>query len=63
MAQSVLFFLYIGIGAKLQNLQKPAKEGYVDLDIERSYCKLTLKASKHISLRNNLASKFTVFIF
>ena len=60
MAQGVSFSLYIGIGAKFENTQK---EGYVQLNIERSYYKLTLKASEHIPLRNNRASKIPVFVF
>ena len=63
MAQGVSFSLYIGIGAKFENTQKPAKEGYVQLNIERSYYKLTLKESEHIPLRNNRASKIPVFVF
>jgi hypothetical protein len=31
--------------------------------MERSYYKLTLKASEHIPLRNNRASKIPVFVF
>ena len=42
MAQGVSFSLYISIGAKFRI---PAKEGYVQLNIEQSYYKLTLKAS------------------
>ena len=38
------------------------KEGYVELNIERPYYKLTLKACEHIPLRNNRASKLPVFI-
>ena len=49
MAQGVSFSLYIGIGAKLEIRRKPAKEGYVQLNIERSYYKLTLKASGYWS--------------
>ena len=63
MAQGVSFPLYIGIGAKLKIRRKPAKEGYVQMNIERSYYKLTLKASGHIPLRNNCASKIPVFVF
>ena len=40
--------------------RKPAKEGYVELNIEQSYYKLTLKASEHIPLRYNRASKLPV---
>ena len=43
--------------------RKPTKEGYVELNIERSYCKLTLKASEHISLGNSQALKLQVFFF
>ena len=43
-------------------MEKLAKEGYVELNIEWSYCKLTLKASKHIPLGNNRASKLLVFV-
>ena len=43
--------------------RKPAKQGYIQLNIERSYYKLTLKASEHIPLRNNRASKIPVFVF
>ena len=42
--------------------RKPAKEGYVQLNIEESYYKLTLKASEHIPQRNNRASKIPVFV-
>ena len=50
--------LYVGMARR-----KPAKEGYVLLNIERSYYKLALKASEHIPLRNNRASKLPVFVF
>ena len=43
--------------------EKTVKEGYVQLNIERSYYKLTLKASEHIRLRNNRTLKLPVFIF
>ena len=36
------------------------EEGYVELNIDRSYCKLTLKASEHIPLGNNHASNSRV---
>ena len=63
MAQGILFSLYISIGAKCKIHRKPAKEGYVQLNIERSYYKLTLKASEHIPLRTNHASKLLIFVF
>ena len=63
MAQGVSFSQYIGIGAKFQNTPKTSKEGYVELNIEQPHCKLTLKASEHIPLRNNRASKLLVFVF
>ena len=50
--------LYVGMARR-----KPAKDGYVQLNIERSYYKLALKASEHIPLRNNRASKLPVFVF
>ena len=63
MAQGVSFFLCIGIGVQFQNMQKTGEEDYVELNIERSYCKLTLKVSEHILLWNNRASKLPVFVF
>ena len=39
------------------------KATYIQLNIERSYYKLTLKASEHIPLRNNRTSKLPVFVF
>ena len=40
------------------------KEGYVELNIEQSYYKLTLKASEHILLANTWASNFNYrFVF
>ncbi len=56
--------------------RKPAKEGDLELYIERSYCKLTLvnmdsewsyckltlNESEHIPLGNNQASKLPVFV-
>ena len=63
MAQGVSFSLYIGTEAKFEIRRKPAKEGYVQLNIERSYYKLTLMASEQIPMRNNRASKIPVFIF
>ena len=62
MAQGVSFSLYIGIGAKIKNTPKTGKRGYVQLNIERSYYKLTLKVSEHIPLRNNRASKIPFFV-
>ena len=35
------------------NTQTLAKEGYVELNIEWSYCKLTLKESEHIPQGKN----------
>ena len=61
MAQGVSLSLYIGIGAKFENMQKTGERRL--RTAERPYYKLTLKASEHIPLRNNRASKIPVFVF
>ena len=43
--------------------QNRQKTGYVELNIEQSYCKLTLKASEDVLPGNNRFFKLSVFIF
>ena len=43
--------------------QNRQKTGYVELNIEQSYCKLTLKASESVLPGNNRFLKLSVFIF
>ena len=51
----VSFSVYIGTEVKSQNRQKTGKRRlYVQLNIEQSYYKLTLKASDLILLANDI---------